>query len=94
MITEDAFKYSESSPPNWGLDRIDQLSLPLDNAYKYTYTGKGVYIFVIDSGINLQHEEYASRVECGYSAVSGEDCQDYRGHGSHVSGIAAGTKVN
>ena len=93
MIKERGFKYTETSPPTWGLDRLDQLKMPLDNKFKYTLTGQGVYIFVIDTGINLQHVEYASRVQCGYSAISGEDCQDHKGHGSHVSGIAAGTSV-
>jgi serine protease len=93
MITESAFQYIEDYPPTWGLDRLDQLTLPLDNEFKFTLTGKGVHIFIIDSGINLQHEEYADRVECGRSFVDGEDCQDYTGHGSHVSGIAAGALV-
>jgi aqualysin 1 len=93
-VTEDAsFQYTQSSPPNWGLDRIDQLSRSFDNAYGYTYTGKGVYIFVIDSGINLNHIEFVGRGYCGFSAISGENCDDYRGHGSHVSGIAGGTTV-
>jgi aqualysin 1 len=94
FIVEDTdFKTAQSSPTNWGLDRIDQIKLPLDNTYGYTYTGKGVYIFVIDSGINLSHNEFGGRAECGYSAVSGEDCVDARGHGSHVSGIAGGGTV-
>ena len=85
VISEDTtMEYSESSPLNWGLDRIDQQNLPLDNEYRYTLTGKGVSIFVIDSGINLKHVEYIGRAECGYSAISSEDCQDVRGHGSHV----------
>lgn len=94
IISADDTTTTENSPPNWGLDRLDQLSLPLDNKFRYSLTGQGVYIFVIDSGINLQHTEYASRAACGYSAISGEDCQDMRGHGSHVSGIAAGATVS
>jgi aqualysin 1 len=93
IIQDASFANKQTSPPSWGLDRIDSTSLPLDNTYKYSYTGKGVYIFIVDTGINLSHNEYSSRAYCGYSAVSGEDCTDFRGHGSHVSGIAGGTTV-
>lgn len=94
VVTEDgSFQFTQSSPPSWGLDRIDQISRSLDSTYRYTYTGKGVYIFTIDSGINLNHNEFVGRGYCGYSAISGENCDDYRGHGSHVSGIAGGTTV-
>lgn len=94
VVTEDAsYQYTQSSPPNWGLDRIDQINLSFNNQYGYTYTGKGVYIFTIDSGITLSHNEFAGRGYCGFSAISGENCDDYRGHGTHVSGIAGGTTV-
>ena len=94
VITEDAsFQYTQSSPPNWGLDRIDQRSLSFNNKYGYSYTGKGVYIFTLDSGINFSHNEFTGRAYCALSVISGENCDDYRGHGSHVSGIAGGTTV-
>jgi subtilisin family serine protease len=94
VVTEDAsFQYTQTSPPNWGLDRIDQINRSFNNIYGYTYTGKGVYIFTIDSGINLSHNEFTGRAYCGYSVISGENCDDYRGHGSHVAGIAGGTTV-
>lgn len=94
IVEDQSFKFKQSSPANWGLDRIDQKSLPMDGNYQYSYTGKGVYVFIIDSGINLDHSEFSGRVQCGYSAVPNEDCYDVRGHGSHVAGIAAGTTVS
>src|SRR4051812_2851706 len=30
---------TQFNPPSWGLDRIDQRDLPLNNAYNYDYTG-------------------------------------------------------
>lgn len=92
-ITEDQSIQTQSYPSNWALDRIDAPNLPMNNKYQYRYTGKGVTIFVLDTGVNLNHAEYSGRVQCGYSAIYGEDCTDFRGHGSHVTGIAAGSSV-
>jgi hypothetical protein len=39
---------SQRSPP-WGLDRIDQTSLPLSSSYSYTTTGTGVHAYIIDT---------------------------------------------
>jgi subtilisin family serine protease len=75
--------------PPWGLDRIDQRNLPLDNRYTYTATGRGVNIYILDSGIRMTHQEFAGRIRPGFDA-NGEDGDDCFGHGTHVAGIAAG----
>jgi hypothetical protein len=55
--------------PPWGLDRIDQRSLPLDNGFAAAGNGSGVTVYVIDTGIRTTHTEYASRVVAGYDFV-------------------------
>mmetsp|Transcript_8974 Transcript_8974/g.15787 ORF Transcript_8974/g.15787 Transcript_8974/m.15787 type:complete len:482 (+) Transcript_8974:3-1448(+) len=80
------------APRSWGLDRIDQADLPLDEVspIRNTYTGKGVNIYIVDTGINELHEEFTGRVAQSPSFSSDVNPVDGHGHGSHVAGIAAG----
>lgn len=37
------------SNPIWALDRLDQVDLPLDNAYNYYNSGTGVHVYIVDT---------------------------------------------
>ena len=75
----------------WGLDRIDQRYLPLNNQYAYVNNGLGVNAYVIDSGILTTHWEFQGRAFGIYDAVDREGTGlDCNGHGSHVAGVIGG----
>jgi subtilisin family serine protease len=81
LYTVDA---TQSNPP-WGLDRIDERSLPLSATYTYTATGSTVRAYIIDTGQQANHPDFGGRASNVYDAFggSGNDCH---GHGTHVAG--------
>ena len=46
--------------PTLGVDRIDQRLLSPDSRYAYNQSGRSVHVYVIDSGIRINHTEFAS----------------------------------
>ena len=76
----------------WGIDRVDQRTLPLSTTYVYNADGTGVTVYIIDTGINLGHTEFTGRASTGYDAVTaGGTATDCNGHGTHVAGTVGGT---
>jgi len=81
-----------------------QWSLSIVNASTAwaTSTGRGVRIGIVDTGIDLTHEDLAAKVDSSTNCVGSNgdpaachgNGQDDYGHGTHVSGIAAAVTGN
>ena len=85
---------TQTNPPSWGQDRVDQASKTLNKKYSYPDSaGKGVTVYVIDSGVRISHKDFGGRASYGYDVRDDDGtAQDGANHGTHVSGTIAGTK--
>jgi subtilisin family serine protease len=83
---------TQSPTPSWGLDRIDQRALPLNNSYTFPNNGAGVTAYIIDTGIRITHVDFGGRASVGFDAIGdGQNGIDCHGHGTHVAGTVGGS---
>jgi subtilisin family serine protease len=84
---------TQPNPPAWGIDRIDQRSLPLDSSYTYPNEASDVNAYIIDTGIMTTHQTFGGRAVPGFDAITaGGNANDCHGHGTHVAGTVGGAE--
>ncbi|MEU6556053.1 S8 family peptidase [Streptomyces sp. NPDC046915] len=66
-----------------------QIGVP--TAWAAGYTGKGVKIAVLDTGVDTTHPDLKDQVIESKNFSTAADAKDHFGHGTHVASIAAGT---
>ncbi|KAG6901052.1 hypothetical protein C0995_001390 [Termitomyces sp. Mi166 len=82
----------------WGLARLSsKVKLQYTNVtatnFKFQYddnAGKGTDIYVVDSGVYIDHDDFGGRARWG-KTFSGQPDIDESGHGTSCSGLAAGS---
>lgn len=68
---------------------VPQIGAP--KAWAAGYTGKGVKIAVLDTGVDADHPDLKTQVIESKNFSTAADANDHFGHGTHVASIAAGT---
>ncbi|CAO3684799.1 unnamed protein product [Umbelopsis ramanniana] len=97
-VERDSMVYASELQRNapWGLARISHREpLSLKTFSKYSYDpegGEGVKVYVIDTGINVEHVDFNGRATWGATIPDNDEDEDGNGHGSHCAGTIAGKR--
>ncbi|WP_328580535.1 S8 family serine peptidase [Streptomyces sp. NBC_00370] len=81
----------------WGLARIShrpKLNVSTMNKYEHHETaGEGVDVYILSTGVNVNHEDFEGRASWEFGQViEYDDQEDIHGRGTQLAGIVAGQK--
>jgi subtilisin family serine protease len=87
--------HEQKTTPSWGLARTSHFG-PVGDGFVENYrysasqTGRGVSVYVIDTGIMETHQDFGGRAVWGVAYADGTRV-DGNGHGTHCAGTVGGT---
>jgi len=96
-IADNSCGNTQTNAPSWGIARtshkggFDNNGLNDDHFYEQQYTGQGVDIYILDTGIYITHNDFGGRARYGANFVD-DVPTDQHSHGTHCAGTAAGTR--
>jgi len=73
---------ADTTLATWGLQATRILSS--------RYAGRGIRVAILDTGVDLQHPDFAGRTIVSQSFVTGLPVDDGNGHGTFCAGVACG----
>jgi len=84
----DMQDFDDTPDSTWGLQAVKAAATDATPATQYD--GSGIRIAVLDTGLDLQHPDWAGRGVTSQSFVRNEAVDDVQGHGTHCAGTACG----
>jgi subtilisin family serine protease len=95
-IVENSCGSATLNSASWGLSRTSHKSnmpdgLNDDYYYNNQYAGKGVTVYVIDTGIRITHTDFGGRAAYGVNYADNV-ATDQNGHGTHCAGTVGGNR--
>lgn len=88
----NSFVNSESTS-YWHLQRLVTRNLPLRTEFDPVWTGDGVNVYLMDSGVDANHSEFANAEIINVSTTLSGDYQDDSGHGTAMASLIVGETV-
>ena len=81
-LTPNAACLADTAFATWGLKATGALSSP--------YSGRGIRVAILDTGIDREHPDFEGRAIVSQSFVAGLSAHDANGHGTFCAGVACG----
>lgn len=77
--------FADTLQATWGLQAT--------RAINSRFTGRGIRVAVLDTGLDLAHPDFSGRGVTHRSFIPGQPTQDGHGHGTHCTGTALGART-